>query len=102
MSFWTSIPHILNNNHFTHMEWPIRELGTPAPNRLRHEAAKMIDMYNFRILWMSLGHGCAKVAHCYTAPTTVAHYVSMTCSEHREALIAAPTADGVHKQAIRV
>ena len=31
-----------------------------------------------------------------TSPTTVAHYVSMTCTEHREALTAAPTADGVH------
>ena len=37
-----------------------------------------------------------------TSPTTVTHYVSMTCSEHREALNAAPTADGVHTQAIRV
>ena len=49
-----------------------------------------------------LVHGCAKVAHCVTSPTTVAHYVSMTCSEHREALTASPTADSVHKQAIRV
>ena len=37
-----------------------------------------------------------------TSPTTVAHHVSMTCSEHRETLTAAPTADGVHLQAIRV
>ena len=37
-----------------------------------------------------------------TSPSTVAHYVSMTCSEHREALTASPTADGVHIQAIRV
>ena len=37
-----------------------------------------------------------------TSPTSVAHYVSMTCSEHRDALTAAPTADGVHLQAIRV
>ena len=37
-----------------------------------------------------------------TSPTTVADYVSMTCSEHRETLIAAPTADGVLLQAIRV
>ena len=37
-----------------------------------------------------------------TSPTTVAHYVSMTCSEHRKALTATPTADGVHMQAIRV
>ena len=37
-----------------------------------------------------------------TSPTTVAHYVSMTCSEHRETLTAAPTADSLHKQAIRV
>ena len=36
-----------------------------------------------------------------TSHTTVADYVSMTCSEHREALTAAP-ADGVHLQAIRV
>ena len=42
-----------------------------------------------------------------TSPTTVAHYcrplrqydVSLTCSEHREALTAGPTAHGVHKQA---
>ena len=27
-----------------------------------------------------------------TSPTTVAHYVSMTCSDNREALTAAPTA----------
>ena len=43
-------------------------------------------------------HGCAKVAHCVplgdvTSPTTVAQNVSMTCSEHREALTAAPTND---------
>ena len=37
-----------------------------------------------------------------TSPTIFAHYVSMTCSEYREALTAAPTADSVHKQAIRV
>ena len=37
-----------------------------------------------------------------TSPTTVAQYVSMTCSEHREALTAAQTADGVHKEAFRV
>ena len=38
-----------------------------------------------------------------TSPTTVADYVSMTCSEHRDALTAAEhTADGVHLQAIRV
>ena len=37
-----------------------------------------------------------------TSPTTVAQYVSMTCSKHREALTAAPTADGVHKEAFRV
>ena len=36
-----------------------------------------------------------------TSPTTVVQYVSMTCSEHREALTATPTADGVHIQAIR-
>ena len=45
-----------------------------------------------------LEHGCAKVAHCVplgdvTSPTTVTHNVSMTCSEHREALTAAPTSD---------
>ena len=33
-----------------------------------------------------------------TSPTTVADYVSMTCSEHRDALTAAPIADGVHLQ----
>ena len=37
-----------------------------------------------------------------TSPTTVADYVIMTCSEHREALTAAPIADGVHLQAIRM
>ena len=37
-----------------------------------------------------------------TSPTTVAHYVSMTCSDNREALTAAPTAHSVHKQAFRV
>ena len=47
---------------------------------------------------LSLQHGCAKVAHCVplgdvTSPTTVAHNISMTCSEHREALTAAPTSD---------
>ena len=36
-----------------------------------------------------------------TSPTTVTHYVCMTCSEHREALTAAQTADGVDRQAIR-
>ena len=33
-----------------------------------------------------------------TSPTTAVHYVSMTCSEHREALACAPTEHGVHKQ----
>ena len=37
-----------------------------------------------------------------TSPTTVAHYVRFTCSEHREALTNAPTAESVNKQAIRV
>ena len=37
-----------------------------------------------------------------TSPTTVTDYVIMTYSEHRDALTAAPTADCVHKQAIRV
>ena len=37
-----------------------------------------------------------------TSPTTIAHYVSKTCSEHREELTAASTADGVHKEAVRV
>ena len=37
-----------------------------------------------------------------TYPTIVAHYDSMTCSEHKEALTAAPTADDVHIQAIRL
>ena len=32
-----------------------------------------------------------------TSPTTAVHYVSMTCSEHREALTGAPTEHGVHK-----
>ena len=52
-------------------------------------------------------HGCAKVAHCVTAGwRNFSHYcqydVSFTCSERREALTAAPTADGVHKQAFTV
>ena len=33
-----------------------------------------------------------------TSPTTAVHYVSMTCSEHREALPGAPTTHSVHKQ----
>ena len=37
-----------------------------------------------------------------TSPTTVAHYVSMTCSDNREALTAEPTAHSVQKQAFRV
>ena len=37
-----------------------------------------------------------------TSPTTVALYVSMTCSEHREALTGAPTAHNVHKQELTV
>ena len=37
-----------------------------------------------------------------TSPTTVANYVSMTCSDNREALTAAPTAHRVQKQAFRV
>ena len=37
-----------------------------------------------------------------TSPTTVADYVIMTCSEHREPLTAAPIADCVHLQAIGV
>ena len=58
-----------------------------------------------------LQHGCAKVAHCVPARwRNFSHYcrplrqydVWITCSEHREALTAAPTADGVHIQAIRV
>ena len=54
----------------------------------------MSKAYNFQVL----DHGCVKVAHCVplgdvTSPTTVAQNVSMTCSEHREALTAAPTSD---------
>ena len=37
-----------------------------------------------------------------TSPTTVADCVSMTCSDNREALTAALTADDVHLQAIGV
>ena len=37
-----------------------------------------------------------------TSPTTGVHYVSMTCSEHREALTGAPTGHGVHKQEFTV
>ena len=37
-----------------------------------------------------------------TSPTTAVHYVSMTCSEHREALTGAPTEHGAHKQEITV
>ena len=37
-----------------------------------------------------------------TSPTTAAHYVSMMCSEHREALTTAPIANYVHIQAIRM
>ena len=37
-----------------------------------------------------------------SSPTTVAHHVSMTCSDNREALTAAPTAHSVPKQAFRV
>ena len=56
---------------------------------------------------LPLQHECANwhimsLLDDVTSPTTVAHYVSMTCSEHREALTAAPTADCVHKQAFRV
>ena len=58
-----------------------------------------------------LDHGCAKVAHCVTARLhNFSHYrrplrqydVGFMCSEHRDALTAAPTVDGVHKQAFRV
>ena len=37
-----------------------------------------------------------------TSPTTAVHYVSMTCSEHREALTGAPTEHGVHKHEFTV
>ena len=37
-----------------------------------------------------------------TSSTTVVHYVSMTCSEHREALTGAPTEHGVYKQEFTV
>ena len=37
-----------------------------------------------------------------TSPTTAIHYVSMTCSEHREALTGAPTEHSVHKQEFTV
>ena len=33
-----------------------------------------------------------------TSPTTAVHYVRFMCSEHREALLSAPTAHGVRKQ----
>ena len=37
-----------------------------------------------------------------TSPTTAVHYVSMTCSEHREALTGAPTEQCVHKHQFTV
>ena len=37
-----------------------------------------------------------------TSPTTAVHYVSMTCSAHREALTGAPTEHGVQKQEFTV
>ena len=51
-----------------------------------------------KVLLKNVGHGCAKVAHCaplgdVTSPTTVAHNFSVTCSEHKKALTAAPTSD---------
>ena len=58
-----------------------------------------------------LRHECARVAHCVTARwRNFSHYcrplrqydVWFTCSEHKEALTAAPTAHGVHKEAFRV
>ena len=64
-----------------------------------------------RITNFGLYHGCARVAHCVTALwRNFSHYhrslrqydIWFTCSEHREALTAAPTADVVHKQAFRV
>ena len=59
----------------------------------------------------ALMHGCARVAHCVIARwRNFSHYcrplrlydVWVTCSEHREALTAAPTAHGIHKQALTV
>ena len=58
-----------------------------------------------------LHHGCARVAHCVTARwCNFSHYcrslrqydVWFTSSDNKEALEAAPTAHGVHKQAFRV
>ena len=60
---------------------------------------------------VGLDHGCARVAHCVTARwRNFSHYccplrqydVWFTCSEHREALLGAPTAHGVHKQEVTV
>ena len=65
----------------------------------------------WRPLTHALGHGCSRVAHCVTARwRNFSHYcppprqydVWVTCSEHRGALIAAPAAHGVHKQALTV
>ena len=58
-----------------------------------------------------LHHGCTRVAHCVTAQwRNFSHYcrplsqydVWFTCSEHREALAGALTAQSLHKQAFTV
>ena len=75
--------------------WPARSVG---PNNLTY------DQTSFSMV-QATGEQKWHIVSLLgdvTSPTTVAHYVSMTCSEHREALTAMPTADGVHLQAIRV
>ena len=68
-------------------------------------------MLKYCISSSTLYHGCARVAHCVTARwRNISHYcrplrqydVWITCSEHREALTAAPTTHVVHKVALTV
>ena len=80
-------------HHETYMEWPRRELGIQA------------------VGGEGLTHGCARVAHCFTARwRNLSHYcrplrqydVWFTCSDNREAPTAEPKAHSVQKQAFRV
>ena len=66
---------------------------------------------NFILKLYTIEHGCARVAHCVTARwCNFSHYcrplrqydVWFPCSEHREALTGAPTAQSVHQQEFRV
>ena len=77
-------------------------------SHMRTALFKTVFLFHKHLLHVSqcisipLEHGCAKVSHCVTvgdvtSPTSAVHYVSMTCSEHREALTGAPTEHGVHK-----